>query len=59
MHEDTFKELALKDFEDANTLNIDSYPAILVSINGELRELARGYIAWEELNKILVKELKQ
>jgi len=57
MHEDTFKELALKDFEDANTLNIDSYPAILVSINGELRELARGYMEWNELEKFMNAEL--
>jgi len=57
LNENTFKQLAMQDFQEAGALGVDSYPAVLISIDGVVRELARGYMKWNELEKLLNAEL--
>jgi protein-disulfide isomerase-like protein with CxxC motif len=57
LNENTFKQLAMQDFQEAGALGVDSYPAILISIDGVVRELARGYMKWNELEKLINAEL--
>jgi putative protein-disulfide isomerase len=57
--EETFNQMALSDFQEASSLGIDSYPALLISDKGVVRELARGYIEWNELEKLMNAELSK
>jgi hypothetical protein len=38
-------------------MNIDGYPAVLIRVKGGLRVIARGYVDWEQLEKILSSEI--
>ncbi len=57
--EETFKQMALSDFQEASTLGIDSYPALLIHKKGVIREIARGYLEWNELEKLMNAELSK
>jgi putative protein-disulfide isomerase len=55
--ENKFKQMAMQDFQEAGALGVDSYPAVLISIDGVVRELARGYMKWNDLEKLINAEL--
>jgi putative protein-disulfide isomerase len=55
--ENKFKQMAMQDFQEAAALGVDSYPAVLISIDGVVRELARGYMKWNDLEKLINAEL--
>jgi hypothetical protein len=49
--------MAMQDFQEAGALGVDSYPAVLISIDGVVRELARGYMKWNDLERLINAEL--
>jgi protein-disulfide isomerase-like protein with CxxC motif len=55
--ENKFKQMAMQDFQEAGALGVDSYPAVLISIDGVVRELARGYMKWNDLERLINAEL--
>ncbi len=59
LSEEAFIQKTLQDFQEANTLGIDSYPAVLISNKGMIRELVRGYVDWSELDRKIKTELLQ
>lgn len=54
LNENKFKQLAMQDFQVAGALGVDSYPAVLMRIDGVVRELTRGYMEWKELEMYCV-----
>ena len=54
LNENKFKQLAMQDFQEAGALGVDSYPAVLMRIDGVVRELARECMEWEELKMYCV-----
>lgn len=49
LNKNKFKQLAMQDFQEAGALGVDSYPAVLMRIDGVVRELIRKCMEWEEL----------
>jgi len=48
-HSDEMKQLVKKDFENANSLGVNSFPTILVEQNGKTKIVARGYASSEKI----------
>jgi protein-disulfide isomerase-like protein with CxxC motif len=57
LNEYKFKQLAMQDFQEAGALGVDSYPAVLIRNDGVVRELTRGYMKWNDLEKLIKAEL--
>ena len=51
------KQLAMQDFQEAGALGVDSYPAVVIRNKQGVRELVRGFVKWNELEKLLNAEL--
>ena len=54
LNKNKLKQLAMQDFQEAGALGVDSYPAVLMRIDGVVRELARECMEWEELKMYCV-----
>ncbi len=52
-----FKHMAMQDFQEAGALGVDSYPAVVIRNKQGVRELVRGFVKWNELEKLLNAEL--
>ena len=57
LNEYKFKQLAMQDFQEAGALGVESYPAVLIRSDGVVRELTRGYMKWNDLEKLIKAEL--
>ena len=57
LNENKFKQLAMQDFQEAGALGVDSYPAVLIRIDGVVRELTRECMEWNDLEKLINAEL--